>query len=398
MNNDNLPSEQPAVASKPTTVSASPPKASPRTSPPTMALVLGCFLVGTLGGGLVVAADRAIGDSSPAAVTNTTRQVVSSEGELVAQIATEVGASTVSITTEAASGRDLFGQSAIQEGAGTGIIISQDGYVMTNRHVVPEGTRNVTVTLSDGTEYTDVTVVGRDTLNDIAFVKINNPGKQLAAAKIGDSSQIKVGQKVVAVGNALGQFQNTVTTGVISGLSRPVTAGGESGEATEQLSNLFQTDAAINPGNSGGPLVNMSGEVIGMNTAVAAEAEGIGFAIPVNDTKGLITSVTEEGRLIRPFLGVRTVTLSAATARQLDTDETSGAYVVENGVVDGSPADQAGIRPGDVITKVNNITIGATNPISSAVGSLAVGQQVDIVLKRDGQEQTVRATLREAGR
>ncbi len=358
-------------------------------------LILACFLVSLLGSGVVVAVSKASADIKT--VNTTTKQVVSSEGDLIAKIAKDVGASTVSITTEGTTTQGLYGQpSGTEQGAGTGIIISKDGYIMTNRHVVPDGTQTVNVTLSDGTKYNNVTVIGRDKLNDIAFIKIDKPNKALPAATIADSSKVQVGEKVVAVGNALGQFQNTVTSGIISGIGRPITAGGN-GEATEQLTNLFQTDAAINPGNSGGPLVNMAGEVIGMNTAVASGAQGIGFAIPVNDATGLIKSVTQQGKLVRPFLGVRTVSLTPAIAKQLNAAADAGAYISnQEGVVAGSPAEKAGLRSGDIITKVNDDTVTVNSPISSLIAKYAVGDEVTLTVIRDGKTTTIKATLAES--
>ncbi len=204
---------------------------------------------------------------------------------------------------------------------------------------------------------------------------------------------MKVGQKVVAVGNALGQFQNTVTSGVVSGLSRPITA--QDGQETERLENLFQTDAAINPGNSGGPLVNLDGEVVGVNTAVAEGAEGIGFAIPIDDVKGLIASVTEKGKLIRPYLGVRAITLTPDLAVEIGIDIKQGAYVLkQNGVLNGSPADDAGVKPGDVITKVNDQTVGQRT-LGSIISQYRVGNEVTLEVMRGNDRQTVRVNLEE---
>src|SRR5690606_5622300 len=178
-----------------------------------------------------------------------------------------------------------------------------DGVVITNRHVVDSGTTAVSVTLSDGTQLDDVEIIGRTASSDpldIAFLKINDTkGKKLTVAKIGDSGSMEVGDRVIAIGNALGQCENTVTSGILSGYGRDIDA--DDGGNIESLQNLFQTDAAINPGNSGGPLMNLSGEVIGINVAVA-NAQNIGFAIPINDVKGLIASVSKNGKLERPYL------------------------------------------------------------------------------------------------
>lgn len=351
-----------------------------------------CFVAGAIGSAVVLLAQ---GDLQRTVNTNNTREVVSLEGELVAEIAKQAGKSTVSINTQSVTSGNTIGGAAVQEGAATGIIVSSDGYVLTNRHVIPEGISAVEVVLSDGTKYENVRVVGRDSINDIAFLKIEG-GKNLTPASIGDSSKMQVGQKVIAVGNALGQFQNTVTTGVLSGIGRPIVAGGGSGVGDPQLlENLFQTDAAINPGNSGGPLLNLDGEVIGINTAVAEGAQGIGFAIPINDAKGLIASVTQKGKLIRPFLGVRSVTLTPDVAGELGIENREGAYVVENGVVDGSPAAQAGVQPGDIIIRVNDKAISETTSLSGAIAGLSPGQTVTLTIVRDGREQRLTATLKE---
>src|SRR5581483_11700401 len=191
----------------------------------------------------------------------------------------------------------------------------------TNRHVVPADTTAVNVTLSDGTTFDNVQVIGRtgdSSPQDVAFLKIGDlKGKKLVPVTLGDSSRMQVGDEVIAIGNALGQFQNTVTTGIISGYGRDVTAGDQSGaQATENLTDLFQTDAAINQGNSGGPLVNINGEVIGINTAVASDAQNIGFAQPINDLKALISSVLSNGKLQQPYLGVRYVSLTNDLAKE----------------------------------------------------------------------------------
>ena len=209
--------------------------------------------------------------------------ILKNQGQLISTIAKNVGSSVVSVevTTQSAF-RGPFGFAPMQqEGAGTGIILNKEGLIITNRHVVPKGTTKVSVTMSDGTKFDNVEVVGRTASSDpldIAFIKIKDTkGKQLTPASIGDSSKVQVGDSVIAIGNALGQFQNTVTSGIISGYGRQIQASDESGMDRENLDNLFQTDAAINSGNSGGPLVNLDGQVIGINTAVAGSAQNIGF-------------------------------------------------------------------------------------------------------------------------
>jgi S1-C subfamily serine protease len=265
----------------------------------------------------------------------------------------------------------------------------------------------VSVTLSDGTKFEGVEVVGRTTESDpldIAFLKINDTkGKELTAASIGNSSAMKVGDPVVAIGNALGQFQNSVTSGIISGFGRSVEAGNSSGEGTESLENLFQTDAAINQGNSGGPLVNLEGQVIGINTAIAAgDAQNIGFAIPIDDVKGLMSSVMDTGKLERPFLGVVYVPITADMAKQYDLSVEQGAYVPpsimvgQDSVVDGSAADKAGIEEGDIITKLGNDKVDESHSLSSLLGKHKVGEKVKLTVVRDGKERVHEVTLEAA--
>ncbi len=337
--------------------------------------------------------------------TSTQKQVISSESNLISQIAKDVGPSVVSVnvtSSAAATAEDnYFGRSAGEaESAGTGFIVSADGVIVTNRHVVPAGTTKVNVVLSDGTKLTNVSVIGRtndsDSL-DIAFLKVNDKqGKTLTPAKLGDSSKMQVGDKVVAIGNALGQFQNTVTSGIISGYGRDVEAGDSSGSGvTEQLQDLFQTDAAINQGNSGGPLVNINGEVIGINTAVAGDAQNIGFSIPINDVTSMIKSVLAKGKLERPYLGVRYISITDDYAATKNLPTKRGAFVLDSAdsVVAGSPAASAGIKPGDIITKVNGKPIDENNSLSTVLGRLSVDEKVTLTVIRDGKTQDISVTL-----
>lgn len=330
------------------------------------------------------------------------KQVISSESNLISQIASEVGPSVVSVnvTTTQAS-RSVFSQGSTEEamGAGTGFIVSEDGIVVTNRHVVPSGTTKVELILSDGTKLDQVEIIGRTNDSDpldVAFLKIKDAkGQKLKPAKLGDSTQMKVGDKVVAIGNALGQFQNTVTAGIISGYGRSVEAGDESGTTTESLQDLFQTDAAINQGNSGGPLVNINGEVIGINTAVAGDAQNIGFAIPIANVKNLIDGVVSSGKLERPYLGVRYISITDDYAAANNLSVKRGAYIVpgSDAIVAGSPAAAAGLKPGDIITKVDNTKIDENNSLSTVLGRFKVGQQVTLTVIRDGQEQAIKVNL-----
>jgi S1-C subfamily serine protease len=317
---------------------------------------------------------------------------VTSQESTIATIAEKVGPSVVSITTK--SQASTFSGSSSLQGAGTGMIVSTDGYVMTNNHVI-DNARDVVVVDSNGEEYDDVTIIGRDPLNDVAFLKINADGTEFKPVTLGNSSTLRIGQQVVAIGNALGQYSNTVTSGIVSGVGRPVTADAGNGE-TESLTDLIQTDASINPGNSGGPLLNAAGQVIGINTAIAEDANGIGFSIPINSTKGILAGVLETGKVSRAFLGVSYLDITSDVAREYDLTVKAGAFVNKTGgsaVSAGSPADKAGLKDDDVITKVNDDTIGKAGGLSSIIGQYKPGDKVTITYIRDGKEQTASLTF-----
>lgn len=321
--------------------------------------------------------------------------VVSQEGDVIAGVASKLNASVVSIITESTA-RTYYGYSTTQQSAGTGIIISADGYIMTNKHVVSSTTKSIEVILADGTTYDSVSFVGSDPNNDVAFIKVKDVSN-LTAAKLGDSSAMKVGQKVIAIGNALGEYQNTVTTGIISALGRPVTAGDETGAEVEQLENLIQTDAAINSGNSGGPLVNLGGEVIGMNTAVATDAQGIGFAIPINDVKGMVKTLLASGKVEKAYIGVRYISITPDVVSEYNLSVKNGAYLLSESnqpaIVSGSPAEKAGLKEKDIITKVDGTSVDSTHPFASLVAQHSVGDKVTITYLRNGKESTVTVTL-----
>lgn len=345
------------------------------------------------------------------------KKVVTSQSQLISQIAKTVGPSVVSVnvnitstsSNSGSSGLFGFSQPSQEQAAGTGIIISSNGLIMTNRHVVPQGTTSVSITLADGTELKDVSVLGRtsntDSL-DIAFLKVNNlDGHKLTPATIGDSSAVQVGDDVVAIGNALGQFQNTVTSGIISGYGRSVQAGSSGGSSsgsasdTENLDNLFQTDAAINEGNSGGPLVNLNGQVIGINTAIAGNAQNVGFSIPINDVRGLINQVLKTGKFLRPYLGVRYIPLTADVANQYNLSVQNGAYIAPAvdaslpSVVAGSPAESAGLQEKDIITEIDGTKIDQTHSLTSLLDQHQPGDKVSLTIVRGSDDQKVDVTL-----
>ncbi len=330
-----------------------------------------------------------------------TREVVESEGNLINTIAKDVSPSVVSITVKGTSSvQDFFGfgREIESTSAGSGFIISKEGLVVTNRHVVPTDTAEVTLVLSDDTEL-EAEIVGRTNESDpldIAFLQIKNlDGRELTPANLGDSDSLEIGDRVVAIGNALGEFQNTVTSGIISGFGRDIQAF--DGNGLESLQNLIQTDAAINSGNSGGPLVNAASEVIGINVATAS-AENISFAIPINDVKSLIDTVLSEGKLERPYLGVRYVTLNETTAQQLDFDRTEGVYILRGSeddpsILPDSPAQKAGLQPRDIIIEIDGTKIDDDNSLVGILGKKRVGDTVEIKVLRDDEELTVSATL-----
>ncbi|HVX24679.1 MAG TPA: trypsin-like peptidase domain-containing protein [Candidatus Saccharimonadales bacterium] len=341
------------------------------------------------------------------------KKIVTNQSELINQIAKMVGPSVVSVNVDiTASSSDsggfgLFGfsQPEQEEAAGTGVILSKSGIIMTNRHVVPEGTTKVSVTLSDGTELKDVSVIGRTSSSDsldIAFLKINNlQGHTLKPAVIGDSSTVQVGDDVVAIGNALGQFQNTVTSGIISGYGRSVQASDSSGDSSsgEDLDDLFQTDAAINEGNSGGPLVNLNGQVIGINTAIAGDAQSIGFAIPVNDVQGLIKQVLKTGKFSRPYLGVRYIPLTADVADEYNLSTNSGAFIAQSNdsstpsVIANGPAAKAGLKVKDIITAVNGAKIDQNHSLTSLIDQHQAGDRIGLTVLRNGKTIHLNVTL-----
>jgi S1-C subfamily serine protease len=333
----------------------------------------------------------------------TQRVVLGEQGDLISSIAKDVGESVVSINVTS-RGEGYFGSSRDQESAGTGVIVSDDGLILTNRHVVPSGTTSVSIVLSDGTELDGVEVLDRTDDNDsldVAFLKVNDTkGKTLRAAKIGDSSKMRVGDSVVAIGNALGYFQNTVTTGIVSGYGRSIQASGSSGGETESLEDLFQTDAAINQGNSGGPLVSVAGEVIGINTAVASgEAQNIGFAIPINNIKGLIDGVKETGKIQRPYLGVVYVPVTADLQGEYNLKIADGAYVPmasdygDATIMADGPAAKAGVKEGDVITKIDSQAINDSTSLAALLAKHKPGDNVELTIDRGGAEQKIRVTL-----
>ncbi len=332
--------------------------------------------------------------TSHQSVANDGNKIVTPEEGDVAGLVEKVGPSVVSVVTTGAANSQRGGNQDVteQEGAGTGVIVSGDGYILTNKHVVSDA-KTVKVVLSDGTTHENVKIVGTDPLNDVAFLKVDGV-TNLPAAQLGDSSSVRVGQRVVAIGNSLGQYQNTVTSGIISGSGRPVSA--QAGDTVENLTDLLQTDAAINLGNSGGPLLNLSGQVIGINTAIVEDAQGIGFAIPINSTKGIMKGVLAGKGVERAYLGVNFVSITAEVAKYYNLGVKQGAYVhAERGtaILAGSPAEKAGLKDNDIITKVGGVNVGAAGSVSSLVAEYTPGDTITVTVLRNGQALDISITL-----
>lgn len=272
---------------------------------------------------------------------------------------------------------------------GTGFIVSDKGVIVTNRHVVSDPNTKYTVVTKDGKKL-DVEKIYRDPNLDLALVKVNS--SDIKALELGDSSKLRSGQTVIAIGNALGRLDNTVTTGVVSGLGRTVNAGDPFSGFTEQLDDLIQTDAAINPGNSGGPLLNSAGQVIGVNVATTEGAQNIGFAIPINAVKSIVDEFIQNGSIQRAFLGVRYQLVDRDTAIRNKVPQ--GAYILE--VVDGSPAEKSGIQIQDIITKIDNQEINSETKVSEIVQKKKIGDSVNIELFRDNQTKSITAKLEQS--
>lgn len=274
----------------------------------------------------------------------------------------------------------------IQRDIGTGFVIDSSGLVVTNKHVVLDTTATYTVIGTDETEY-QVTKVYRDPVNDLAILKIE--GAKIPALQLGDSGKIRVGETVIAIGTALGEFRHTVTTGVISGIGRSITAGTGFSQF-EELENVIQTDAAINPGNSGGPLINARGEVIGVSVAVTANAQNIGFALPINIVKDSLDNFNKTGQFERPLLGVRyqMITEQAALANEVP----QGAYVVA--IVEGSTAAEIGLQNGDIVTKIDGVAIRGKDTLAKLMSKKKVGDSMNITYWREKEEKTVTVTLK----
>lgn len=279
-------------------------------------------------------------------------------------------------------------------GGGSGFIVSADGLIVTNKHVVDDDQAEYTVVMNDGQKY-DAKVVAKDPTNDVAVVKIE--AKNLPTLTFANSDEVQIGQTVIAIGNALGQYRNTVTKGIISGQARTITAGDTTGQS-ETLEDVFQTDAAINPGNSGGPLLDLSGHVVAINTAVNSQGQLIGFAIPANVVKRDLDNVQKDGKITRAYLGVRYIVITKAIAEEEKLPVQNGALIKPANdqsvaVVPGSPADKAGIVENDIILAVNGTDISSDHSLSGLLSKYNPGDTITLKVYHKGETKDIKVTL-----
>lgn len=309
----------------------------------------------------------------------------------ITQSVEKVGPAVVTVVGTVPGSMTIFGPTGDQTVSGTGFFITESGYILTNNHVV-EGTQEVNIILSDGTEQT-ATIVGTDIYSDIAVLKTN--GNVPAVAKLGNSDALKPGGSVIAIGSPLGNFKNTVTVGVVSATGRAIETGNG-----YQIEDLIQTDAAINHGNSGGPLVNLAGEVIGINTLVVRNtnsgdvAEGLGFAIPVNTAQAVAQQIIEKGYFARPYLGIRGQRVNPGIAAQYELPAEWGVYITQ--VAENSPASQAGLQVGDIITKIGESALDETHSYVNTLFNFKPGDQITLEVVRGNEKMQVQVTLGEA--
>jgi len=367
-----------------------------RRGPGAAALIAIAVVAGMLSGALsAVGVANLIGDRNTVSSTgNGTEASIVSDVTIAesSAVINAVDAIAPSVVTIQVTTGGIFGGGT---GSGSGFIFDADGYIVTNRHVVANA-EELVVVLNDGRQFPG-TVYGVDTLTDLAIVTVEATG--LPAAAIGSSGDLEPGQLAIAIGNPLGNYENTVTTGVVSGLGRQIQASDATQTSSEQLNNLIQTDAAINPGNSGGPLVNSAGQVIGVNTAVSTTAQGIGFAIPIDVAKPIMQQALDGEELRRPWIGVFYSMITPALAEQQDLPVEYGALIATGGsraaVIPGSPAEEAGLREGDIIVAIDGEELSAETDLSLLIVPHEPGDAITLRIVRDNSAREVQVTLGE---
>jgi len=376
----------------------------------TALVVVLAFIFGSLGG--YFGALKAV--KQPGGLSLTASQAITlQEDSAIIDVVKKAGPAVVSIivtqdVSKYMSNNDFFspffgfdGESGVPDfqrtGSGSGFFVSADGIILTNKHVVSDNSAKYTVITQDKKQY-EAKVLALDPRNDLAIVKVDI--KDAPFLKLADTSGLQIGQRVVAIGNSLGQYPNTVTSGIISGIGRRIVAGGGSG--SEELSGVIQTDAAINPGNSGGPLLDVTGAVVGINTAVDRQGESVGFAIPASDASKALGTYQKNGKITRPFLGVRYVSVTPELAKAQSLPKDYGALVVRGtevtdlAVVPGSPADKAGVSENDILLEVDGKRIDEENSLGNLLRDKQVGDSVNIKIYHRGEEKVVKVVLEEA--
>ena len=333
--------------------------------------------------------DKKIFSTSQKDTSSVIKREVVQEESAVIDVINKAKPAVVSIVAER-SGVDPFsGFYSRESGIGTGFLV-KDGYVFTNRHVV-DAELNYKVVLNDSEATFDVVEINKDPLNDFAILKINTNGGVLPYLELGDSDSIRVGQTVIAIGNALGELGNTASKGIVSGIGRTIETG-DAFSGSEVLDNVIQTDAALNAGNSGGPLLDLSGKVVGINVARVINGDNLGFSIPVNSIKTVYEGFKQFGEIRRPYIGIEYRYLTKENTIYNRMPE--GALILR--IIPGSPADKSGLRRGDIITYVDNKRMDETTKISWVISKKNVGDEVTLKIDRDGSELTLKVKLESA--
>ncbi|MBX3030087.1 MAG: trypsin-like peptidase domain-containing protein [Chloroflexi bacterium] len=398
------PSHGPAVGSETTLVLSRP--AGHRVLGPARILAIGALCALSAGAGAVLGPGASVfaADTAPPAVSVPVAEAAG-DNETIISVVEQVAPAvvTINVTTQAIESQFPGNgpQGFVQQGSGSGVIIDADGLILTNHHVVQDAD-TVQVILADGRRF-DGTVAGIDTYTDLAFVRIDATG--LPTAELGDSSSLRLGQLAIAMGDPLGEFPGSVTSGIVSGLDRTVVVSDRRGGGARRLTHLIQTDAAINPGNSGGPLLDGDGRIIGIDTAQAGAAVGIGFAIPIDVAKPIIEQVLAGEEIARPWIGIYYQVIDAQVAEDNDLDVQAGAWIhvdtssqqgnrpAPTPIVGDSPAADAGLQDGDIITAIDEQVIDQAHPLDLVLLTHKPGDTVTLTVLRDGATQTIELTL-----